>query len=155
MDGLSVALPGDFDGTELDFWIGTWDVTWAGDAGAGGAGTNRIGRILGDRVIHERFEGADVDSTLHGESWSVFDAERHLWRQTWVDDQGAYLDLVGEPAEGCFAFVRAAPERGPGARQRMVFRDLSADAFRWTWESSPDDGATWIVRWEIAYRRAG
>ena len=38
---------------------------------------------------------------------------------------------------------------------RVVFRDLSADAFRWTWESSPDDGATWIVRWEIDYRRAG
>jgi hypothetical protein len=40
------------DGTELDFWIGTWAVSWTGV----GRGTNRIGWILGDHVIHERFE---------------------------------------------------------------------------------------------------
>jgi hypothetical protein len=138
------------DGTELDFWIGTWAVSWTGV----GRGTNRIGRILGDHVIHERFEGADEDAELHGESWSVFDAERRLWRQTWVDDQGTYLDLVGERVDGWFAFVRSAPERGPGARQRMVFRDVDADGFRWTWEASADDGVSWTVRWEIDYRRA-
>ncbi len=33
----------------LDFWLGTWDVTWAG----GGHGTNTIRRILDDRVIEE------------------------------------------------------------------------------------------------------
>jgi hypothetical protein len=140
-----------FDGTELDFWIGTWDVSWTG-----GHGTNRLARVLGDHVIHEQFEGADDDGggALHGESWSVFDPERRIWRQTWVDDQGGYLDLVGDRVDGLFAFVRAAPEHGPAARQRMVFRDVLADRFRWTWEFSPDDGATWTTRWEIAYRRA-
>lgn len=147
-------MTGLFDGTELDFWIGTWDVSWAGAEAGGGRGTNRIGRVLGDRVIHEQFHGADADSALHGESWSVYDANRQLWRQTWVDDQGSYLDLVGEWAEGCFAFVRAAPERGAATRQRMVFRDVTPGALRWTWESSPDDGATWTINWEIAYRRA-
>jgi len=139
----------DDDGTELDFWIGEWDVAWEG----GGRGVNRIWRILGDRVIHEQFQGADADSSLHGQSWSVFDAERQLWRQTWVDDQGGYLDLVGGRADGWFAFERAAPERGADARQRMVFRDVEPTAIRWTWEFSPDGGATWDVRWEIAYRR--
>jgi hypothetical protein len=138
-----------FDGSELDFWIGSWEVAWDG-----GTGTNRIGRILGDRVIHEQFEGADAESALRGESWSVYDASRRLWRQTWVDDQGGYLDLVGERVDGSFAFSRAAPELGPVARQRMVFRDVGPDAFRWTWEFSPDDGATWQLRWEIAYRRS-
>lgn len=139
-----------FDGTELDFWIGTWVVAWDG-----GHGTNRLSRILGDHVIHERFEGADHDGTgpLHGESWSVFDPARALWRQTWVDDQGGYLDLAGDLVDGWFAFVRAAPERGETARQRMVFRDVESDRFRWTWEFSPDGGATWTTRWEIAYRR--
>lgn len=36
----------------------------------------------------------------------------------------------------------------------MVFRDVEPDGFRWTWELSLDAGATWEVRWEIAYRRA-
>ena len=148
-DGPADGVP--FDGTELDFWLGDWDLTWEG-----GHGTNRLSRILRDRVILEEFEeaaesgGADA---LHGRSWSVFDADRGLWRQTWVDDQGGYLDLVGGRADGCFAFERAAPERGERARQRMVFRNVTADAFRWTWESSPDDGATWVVRWAIDYRR--
>lgn len=143
--------PPDFDGTELDFWLGEWTCTWEG-----GHGTNRLTRILGDRVILEEFEAApDPDGTgaLTGRSWSVFEPARRLWRQTWVDDQGSYFDLVGDRVDGWFAFVRAAPERGPAARQRMVFRDVTADRFRWTWESSPDDSATWVTRWEIDYRR--
>jgi hypothetical protein len=47
-----------------------------------------------------------------------------------------------------------APELGERARQRMVFRDVESDRFRWTWEASPDPDATWTIRWEIAYRRA-
>ena len=142
---------GGFDGTELEFWLGSWEATWEG-----GHGTNRLERVLDGKVIHERFEEAPGDpaGTLIGESWSVFDPARGIWRQTWVDIQGGYLDLVGERADGCFAFVRAAPELGPNARQRMVFRDVEADRFRWTWELSRDRGETWAVRWEIDYRRA-
>jgi hypothetical protein len=83
----------------------------------------------------------------------VFDPTRQAWRQTWVDNRGSYLELVGRRVDGWFAFERAAPERGPDARQRMVFRDLAADSFQWTWEASADGGATWAVRWAIEYRR--
>lgn len=141
-----------FDGHDLDFWLGSWLVTWTG-----GHGTNHLERILDGRVIHERFEEADDDSgagVLIGESWSVFEPAAAIWRQTWVDNQGGYLELVGARVDGAFAFERAAPERGERARQRMVFRDVTQDAFRWTWELSLDGGAAWEVRWEIAYRRA-
>ena len=140
----------EFDGTELDFWVGDWDVSWAG-----GHGTNRLTRILGDRVIHEQFDGADDDGSggLRGQSWSVFEPKQRLWRQTWVDDQGGYLELVGGQVDGWFAFGRAAPENGPKALQRMVFRDVQQDRLQWTWEHSEDGGATWATRWEIAYRR--
>jgi hypothetical protein len=140
-----------FDGSELDFWLGEWTVSWDG-----GAGTNRLERILGGHVIHEQFVGVSSDDSgaLNGESWSVFEPARKLWRQTWVDDQGGYLDLVGDRLDGCFAFAREAPERGEQARQRMIFRDIEPNRFRWTWELSLDGGATWEVRWEIAYTRA-
>ncbi len=59
----------EFDGGELDFWLGTWDVSW----GEHGGGTNRIARILGDHVIHEQFDGRGETARLVGESWSVFD----------------------------------------------------------------------------------
>ena len=139
-----------FDGSELDFWLGEWNATWDG-----GHGTNRLTRILGEQVILEEFAGTSDDdgSVLNGRSWSVFEPARALWRQTWVDDQGSYFDLVGDRVDGWFAFVRAAPERGQHARQRMVFRDVEADRFRWTWELSLDGGASWETRWEIAYQR--
>jgi hypothetical protein len=147
-DGLADAP---FDGTELDFWLGDWDATWDG-----GHGTNRIQRVLRDRVILEEFDEAAESGgaeALHGRSWSVFDAERRIWRQTWVDDQGAYLDFDGARVEGWFVFERAVPERGAQSRQRMVFRDVRVDSFHWTWESSPDGGASWVTRWAIDYRR--
>ena len=138
-----------FDGTELDFWLGDWDARW----GEVGRGTNRLTRILGDRVIREEFSGGGANGHLNGLSLSVFDPARHLWQQTWVDDQGGYLDLVGDVVEGWFAFRRDAPEDGPATRQRMVFRDVAPTSFRWTWEISEDRGAGWDVRWEIAYTR--
>jgi len=150
MDEASHAADPDFDGTELEFWLDEWDLTWDG-----GRGTNRLTRILDDRVILEQFDeiGAPGDTALVGQSWSVFDVERKRSHQTWVDNQGGYLELRGDIVDRCFAFVRAAPERGENVRQRMVFRDVEPDSFRWTWESSDDDGATWAVRWEIAYLR--
>lgn len=138
-----------FDGTELDFWLGAWDARW----GEVGRGTNRLTRILGDRVIREEFSGGGATGRLNGLSLSVFDPNRRLWRQTWVDDLGGYLDFVGDVVDGWFAFRRSAPEDGPTTRQRMVFRDVARDSFRWTWETSEDEGATWAIRWDIAYTR--
>src|SRR5258708_30983442 len=93
-----------FDGTELDFWLGEWDATWDG-----GHGTNHLHRVLRDRVVLEEFDEAaesSGDAALHGRSWSVFDPEPRIWRQTWVDDQGGYLDFVGARADGWFTFER-------------------------------------------------
>lgn len=40
-------------GKQLDFWIGTWDLTWKG-----GRGTNVVNKVLDDRVIQENFTGS-------------------------------------------------------------------------------------------------
>jgi hypothetical protein len=134
----------------LDFWIGEWTVSWAG----GGHGTNTIRRILDGRVIEESFEGADADSTLLGRSLSVRDGADGRWRQTWVDSSGSYLDLVGVEVDSRITFQREATVGGVAVIQRMVWLDVTADAFRWQWQRSPDRGATWDVAWEIDYRRA-
>ncbi|MCY7304435.1 MAG: hypothetical protein LH654_15705 [Thermoleophilia bacterium] len=68
------------NGSELDFWLGSWHARWEG-----GEGTNTITREFDDRVVVERFEGRP-SMELTGYSVSVFDAEADLWRQTWVDD---------------------------------------------------------------------
>jgi hypothetical protein len=36
----------------------------------------------------------------------------------------------------------------------MVWLDVTADSFRWEWQSSSDDGAMWTLTWPLDYRRA-
>jgi hypothetical protein len=134
----------------LDFWLGSWVVSWAG----GGHGTNTIRRILDDRAIEESFEGSDTDSSLKGRSLSVRDAADGLWRQTWVDSTGAYLDFAGVEVDGRIGFQREATVGGAAVVQRMVWLDVTADSIRWQWLRSRDSGATWEVVWEIDYRLA-
>ena len=133
----------------LDFWLGSWEVSWEG----GGHGSNTIRRILDGRAIEESFDGRDRDSALLGRSLSVLDAQDGRWRQTWVDSTGAYLDLVGAEVDGRIAFGRDAVVDGVPVKQRMVWLDVTADAMRWQWQRSADEGATWTVAWEIDYRR--
>ena len=134
----------------LDFWLGSWVVSWAG----GGHGTNTIRRILDERAIEESFDGRDADSSLKGRSLSVRDAADGRWRQTWVDSTGAYLDLVGVEVDGRIAFQRDAVIDGVAVTQRMIWLDVTADSLRWQWQRSRDGGASWEVVWEIDYRRA-
>jgi hypothetical protein len=134
----------------LDFWIGDWAVSWPG-----GTGTNRIRRILDDKVIEEVFECRDDDSALYGRSHSVFDPADGCWKQTWVDSTGTYLDFVGVLADGRISFQRPARIDGRDALQRMVWLDVSADGFRWEWQRSLDGGATWEVTWPLTYVRRG
>jgi hypothetical protein len=133
----------------LDFWLGTWSLSWGED----GTGTNRIGRILDDRVIEEAFAGSSPRGVLLGRSLSVLD-EDGSWRQTWVDSSGSYLDFIGVEAEGRIAFERTSTSDGVAVVQRMVWLDVTPDSLRWQWQDSRDGRATWRVNWEIAYRRA-
>lgn len=76
---------------QFDFWIGEWNLTWGDE----GKGTNIITSTLGGCVILENFDGTP-SITLKGMSVSTFNARSGKWEQTWVDNQGGYLDFTGE-----------------------------------------------------------
>src|SRR4029079_1292872 len=78
-----------FDGAELDFWLGEGDAGWR----ELWRGTNRLTRIIGDRVIREEFSGGGATGRLNGLSLSVFDEARRIWRQPWGDEQGGELEV--------------------------------------------------------------
>ncbi len=135
------------NGSELDFWLGSWHARWEG-----GEGTNTITRELDGKVVVERFEGRPA-MELTGLSVSVFDAAADLWRQTWVDDQGSYFALTGGAEGDTFVLHMATVRGGVPVELRMVFSEIETDSFRWVWERSTDGGATWDPAWEIAYTR--
>ena len=129
---------------QFDFWLGAWKAVWEG-----GEGTNRITMGFDGRVVVENFTAPD----LVGMSVSVYDPERKLWCQTWVDNNGSYLDFTGGFADGKMVLIRDAVVKGRSFKQRMVWFNIETDRFDWTWERSDDNGATWQVKWKIKYTR--
>jgi hypothetical protein len=130
---------------QFDFWLGEWNVTWGED----GNGTNHIERILDGKIIQENFTAPD----LHGMSVSSFDPERGLWCQTWVDNNGTYLDFTGKFEDAKMILSRDAIIKGQACKQRMVWYDIRENQLEWNWERSDDNGKSWRVLWQIHYTR--
>jgi hypothetical protein len=138
---------------QFDFWIGEWDLTWPGQkSGEIGHGSNSIKRILDGCVVQENFSAQDQH--LRGTSVSTFDARAGKWKQTWVDNEGGYLDFVGKFKDRQLILQREAIGKdGTKMLQRMVWKNISANELDWSWEASRDGGKTWQVQWPIHYRR--
>ena len=130
---------------QFDFWLGEWNVTWGED----GKGTNHIERILDGRILQENFIAPD----LHGMSVSSYDPERGRWCQTWVDNNGTYLDFTGKFEDNRMILSRDAIVRGQACKQRMVWYDIQENQLEWSWERSDDNGKSWRVLWQIHYTR--
>lgn len=138
---------------QFDFWVGDWDLTWPGNSGETQHGTNSIKRIMSDCVVQENFSGGDA-MHMRGTSLSVFDSRSHHWKQTWVDNEGGYLDFVGDFSSGTMILQREAV--GPDGKhflQRMVWKNIGPNELDWSWEASHDGGKTWQVNWPIHYKR--
>ncbi|MGH1363379.1 MAG: hypothetical protein ACRBF0_07475 [Calditrichia bacterium] len=143
--------------SQFDFWIGEWELSWAGGQagtpeGQTGSARNHITKNLGGCTIEENFSFAD--SSFIGRSWSVFNAQTEHWQQTWVDNSGAYLLFTGGYEDGKMELRSAVKERnGKQVVSRMIFENITADAFDWNWQRSLDGGQTWSDLWNIRYRR--
>ncbi len=94
---------------QLDFWVGDWELAYV-DEGKTKASRNRITRTLDGCAILEEFNGAPGTKLL-GRSYSAYDRLTKQWKQTWVDNSGAYLDFTGGIVDGQMAFWREAGQR--------------------------------------------
>lgn len=140
---------------DFDFWVGEWTVHWTMPDGRAAQGTNRIRRTLDGCAIVEEFDG-QPGTPLKGISVSVYDPRRKLWKQTWVDNHASYLDFESvrvDDGAARMALARSTTIDGKPARQRMVFRDVTANGLVWDWQRSRDDGATWETSWQLRYVR--
>jgi hypothetical protein len=143
---------GSAESRQLDFWIGTWELSFVDDAKPGKS-SNKVTKLLDGCVILEEFTGGP-GSKLDGRSFSTFDRASGRWKQTWVDNTGAYLDFTGGMVDGKMILAREAPGKDGGRfHQRMVFQDIRGDSLKWLWQRSDDAGKTWTTQWEIDYKR--
>ncbi|MCF8243288.1 MAG: DUF1579 domain-containing protein [Melioribacteraceae bacterium] len=138
---------------QFDFWIGSWDLTWTDSEGNLQHGSNTIEYLFDGCVIQENFNGMPSIS-LVGKSWSVFNSKTKKWRQTWVDNNGGYLDFTGGMIDDKMILSRTINgDSGKEMQQRMVWYNISENELMWNWEKSFDKGKTWKTMWKINYKR--
>jgi len=139
---------------QLDFWVGDWDAEFVLPGGKTGHAVNRITKDeYGFCVISEHFVQADIDYV--GASHSTYDQYKKKWVQTWVDNGGGYITLVGGPVEGQpyrFELVTVDPRGPKQVHMRMIWQDVKPDSFTWRWQGQKADGS-WADSWVIRYKR--
>jgi len=142
------------DSSLFDFWVGEWDLTWKDPNGSIGTGKNIITKILDGKVIMENFSALTGQSKGYkGQSFSILDGRTGTWKQTWVDNQNAYLPFTGGAEGNNRFFEQEFMKNGKLQKGKMIFRDITKDHFTWDWMGSTDSGATWTTQWSIQYIR--
>ena len=95
------------------------------------------------------------DGTMIGHSVSIYRPGPKQWRQTWVDNQNGFFDLVGGPVGGgdhIFVFEnKRATETQP--HQRMIWQDVKPDSFTWRWQSRAKPNDAWADSWVLIYKK--
>src|ERR671916_472312 len=76
---------------QFDFWLGDWDTFELPDTAAAVARL-QVTPMLGGCALRETYAQRDG---LLGESYSLWDAARGMWHQSWVTNRGGLLLLDG------------------------------------------------------------
>jgi hypothetical protein len=132
---------------QFDFWIGEWTVHKPDGTIAG---TNRIERAYGGCVLHEHYK---TPGGYAGESFNIFDAQRKVWHQTWVDSSGLLLLLEGQLVAK--SMVLAGQTGTPGGaitKHRITWTPNADGTVRQLWESTDAKGQ-WTVAFDGLYKR--
>jgi hypothetical protein len=140
------------EAAQFDFWVGKWQAKWVDSENKEQYGENIITKGMNNCVIEENF--STDDKTFIGRSLSMYNVNKKIWEQTWVDNNGSYMNFTGgKDGSNMFMQRNITTKAGKEIIQRMVFTDITKDTFTWNWESSSDNGATWSLAWKINYTR--
>src|SRR5262245_55575137 len=133
---------------QFDFWLGDWDA-YDADAPETPAARVRVDAILNGCAVQETYTGVNG---VVGESFSIYDASRRVWHQTWVTNRGQLLVLEGEFRERRMT-LRATETTAAGP---VLWRGVwvpQQDGVRETAVTSSDGGKTWKPRFDMLFRR--
>lgn len=136
---------------QFDFWLGEWDVSWE-EGDHRHVATNSVYLDLDGKVVVESFDGRP-SLDFQRLSFSVYDRNDACWKQTWVDNEGSYLDFAGGFDNGVMELRRDGEVEGAPASFRMRWENIERDSLDWSWQRSDDHGETWTSLWEIEYSR--
>ncbi|MGB2643032.1 MAG: DUF4440 domain-containing protein [Candidatus Acidiferrum sp.] len=132
---------------QFDFWLGDWD---AFEIGSNTKDSRiRVTRILDGCVIHEDYQSVDGH---HGESFSIYDASRKVWHQSWVTSRGQLLTIEGHFKDG--EMLLSGVDRTASGEERHV-RGVwkpTEGGVRETAVVSTDGGKSWQPWFDLIFR---
>lgn len=132
---------------QFDFWVGDWDA-FDFDKPTTKVARTQVGRILDGCVLRENYEGADGH---HGESFTIYDASRKIWHQTWVTNRGELLVIEGQFQDG--EMVLSGVDHAKHSLVRGAWKPLNGGV-RETAVTSTDAGKTWKPWFDLMFRPA-
>lgn len=131
---------------QFDFWLGDWDV-FEVDGGTKVARTH-VDSILNGCVLQETYE----DGTGYkGESFTIYDASRKVWHQTWVTNRGKLLVIEGTLRDGGITLTGTDLQDGVKRIVRGKWKPAEGGV-RETAVISSDAGATWKPWFDLMFR---
>jgi ketosteroid isomerase-like protein len=132
---------------QFDFWIGDWDVLETGKWEV--VAQTRVDRILDGCVLREDYESTNG---LKGQSFSLYDASKRIWHQSWATNKGQLLSIEGRLEDG--EMVLSGTERTADGAERLVrgtWKPINRGV-RETAVTSLDAGKTWQSWFDLVFR---
>jgi ketosteroid isomerase-like protein len=135
---------------QFDFWAGDWEAFDLDDHNTKVA-HNRVDRILDGCVLLEDYRQKDG---THGESFSIYDATRKVWHQSWVTNHGVLLTIEGKMQNG--EMILSGSDRTTDGKERQVRGVWKAidGGVRETAVRSTYGGKTWSPWFDLMFRPA-
>jgi hypothetical protein len=132
---------------QFDFWIGDWD-TFEVSSPNKIVARNRATSIL-DACALEVYEQRDG---LNGQSFTIYDAARKVWHQSWVTNRVQLLTIEGGMQGD--RMVLTGTDRGADGKSRLIrgtWKRIDGGV-RETAETSSDNGKSWKPLFDIVFR---
>lgn len=134
---------------QFDFWLGDWDTYRVASPHSDSVARNRVTSILDNCVLHESYDRADGYA---GESFTIYDATRKVWHQTWVTNEGELLVAEGKKVGNKIVLTGKVSDAEGEELQRVSWTP-QGESVRETADSSRDGGKTWAPLFDILFRK--
>jgi ketosteroid isomerase-like protein len=131
---------------QFDFWAGDWEVFEIG--GATKVAHARVDVILDGCVLREYYQGTDGHK---GQSFTIYDAARNVWHQSWVTNRGELLMIEGEFEDR--EMVLSGEDHAKGVLVRGRWKPENGNV-REIAVTSTDGGMTWKPWFDLVFRPA-
>ncbi len=129
---------------QFDFWAGDWDVFDVDNPIQVAHAT--VDLILDGCVLREDYQGNDGHK---GQSFTIYDAARDLWHQTWVTNRGELLEIEGKLDGG--VMILTGEDHAKHTLVRGWWKPMNGEV-RETAATSTDGGKAWKPWFDLVFR---